>query len=1130
MSVFNFCRLGLLAFGAIALSASAAGAQSTKKAAPGAVQASPNAVQPKSGQIVTKPSLALTPQKSEASYKTARVAANAVRLQLNKAFYNVGEKVSARLQFSSIDPQEDRILVHVVSKSKDVEFVILKKISKGVFETEISNAAIATAGAASKPHDGKLETSPGEMLIGLVFIDAKKYAVGASVVADAAIVGSNAPNLPALVLAPKAMSDGEKQSQQSGAPYGTLIARGGLPLDIALGQVIFTPNGMADLKAFLDYSGGKVVSQSAAQKLSVIDKSDVSYLVSVPLDRARDDRLADLRAVFGETGDVLATQQATLKTFALVMEYRLKGFAVSANPRLSQHGAFSTTEMRSGVLSLDGARANLLTDALGSDCAPTDVNCPVSTPRLWAHIALWDFDNREVPVAFVDQGFATASPDFRRPRSGAAFVECDFERIPFRCAPGAANTPPTVGASLVGERVWHGTGSVSTAGGVLNNRWTPGGVASGFDGGAAGPAGQVLVPMMYRMGLGSYAFQMGAAIRRATDDGAACINIAAGYPCNVRLTLVGDFELCNPAARAAACATLIGATTLAATTASAAACSSSGFLGGLIDAFLPGVGSTIAATTCAAVTSAGATAVGATITACTALVALGDTRGPMQAGINHATSRGVPIIASMGNSFNAAMVPPEIAPFLDPSTLTMDGDQLQIVPAVLDPVISVGAAITSGPGTPWVNSQIRGRSVAVWAPEDNPYIAPTIGAALPTTPSQFNDHRNHGGTSAASSYVAGVVAAMQAVNPQLNPNTPGLSAAARRNIPRTIETILSETATPMGTGATEPARLPMVNAWAAVNRAWGAWPAGFETRLNFDDTGADDIASGARTLGADRIQGTIIAVAGSPVARDVDFYRVAPSTRAGSSGSTFRVTLRFPERVRGADAGRLELVGAGWTLGSDTPSTTGSPPLDSRVRTLVFNSPPIARGGTQTFQIRGVGDEDNVYTIEAAEFAIAPPDRFDRDDTGNLARSRPDNNTSARAVPIGVSDGLAWPSPSGAAGISMLVIPSLNFHDASDVDWFSFDAFPPPSGSGSCVNRFVEISWTGNVRYELGNAEGSMTEVSRESGTTTISIRNPAPGLKLKTSRAPGAVTSDYELRISHTALAVPSGSPLCRR
>src|SRR5581483_11153674 len=64
-----------------------------------------------------------------------------------------------------------------------------------------------------------------------------------------------------------------------------------------------------------------------------------------------------------------------------------------------------------------------------------------------------------------------------------------------------------------------------------------------------GVAGQLGAPMLYKMDLHAYALEFGGAIRRATDDGAGVINISAGYPCRILISVV-SYQICTGPGRA----------------------------------------------------------------------------------------------------------------------------------------------------------------------------------------------------------------------------------------------------------------------------------------------------------------------------------------------------------------------------------------------------------------------------------------------------------------------------------------------------------------------------------------------------------------------------------------------------
>lgn len=1082
-------------------------------------------------------------QKPQLVLHSAPAASVKARLMLDKAFYEFGDTVRARVVFEGADPSDTQLAVMVVSRSGDVELIGLKKTAPGVYETELSRASLVRTGGAPKPHDGKLEAKDGEPLSALLMLTGKpKIEAGADMIGDMAIVGTNAASLPKITVAPKAMSAREMASSKGPRPFGLMLARGGLPVEIALNEVLFTPHGAHTLKALLQHTGGKLKGELLSAPSQYAPTGTPMFLVELPPSRGRADRLADLRAAFSEKAELVAGQQATVALYAAVLELRMRGFAVSANPRLAMHGSIGTTELSTVPVAGGGsiigpalAPGMKMTNANGNPCTATNpLACPLNVPALWAHMALWDRDTKTIPVAFIDEGFATANRDFRHPAGGGANVECDFESLPVRCGPGVANTTPTVGASLVGARVWHGTGSVSVAGGVLNNGWLPGSggnvAFAGEDGapttqiisapgGVAGTGGQVLVPMMYRFGTASYAFDIGAGIRRAVDDGAAVINIAAGYPCNVHLGPLGDFELCDPGARARACGVVV-ATLGAAASAVCAASAAAGLIPVFGQIALPGLIAACGAATTVAVAS---------IPACAALVAIGDTRSPMEAGVRYATEHGVPIVASVGNRMSADSLPEALRPFLDMSSI--DGDGWKMVPATLPGVIAVGAASIQTAGGTWMNNEFRGASVAVWAPEQSNYISPRVGGGVPTSAADFPLLAPHGGTSAASSYVTGIVAAMQAASASLDPHAPGI--LDRRGIPARIRAILVHTATEMGPSSAEPSRLTMVNPFKAVLEAWGGAIPRFDANLNFDDDGTDDRVEGARVVAANTtMRGTLITIPsggdGAPAVIDRDFFKVQVGHVGDPWNSVPQVTLTFPASFR-SSAGDLVVADPGgrvYTEGRRSRALDGT-------TTVEFSGPVAAPGATVTFQVMGTTQSaDNVYELTAAGFAALGPDRFDRNDVLNFAASTPNNDVPGRAVPIGVglagAMGLAWSGPTHAgygADVYAVTVPNLNFHVDRDEDWFVVRSLP--TAAGTCGDGELTIALPPEVSVSAADPGGG-----------NVRPLAPMPGI---TPRAAVVRTSTAPFLLRFTAVAGRGGGtytldlkysppPMCRR
>ena len=143
--------------------------------------------------------------------------------------------------------------------------------------------------------------------------------------------------------------------------------------------------------------------------------------------------------------------------------------------------------------------------------------------------------------------------------------------------------------------------------------------------------------MLYKYDALAYVFEVGAGMRQATRDGASCINISGGYPCNILLDIGPDFNICTAGGRAGICAVV----TAAAATAAAAVCAAT--------AWIPFAG----AIACGAATSG----VVAATTACLSTLAFGNLASPMRSGAIEAFRNGVPVVVSAGNALSRETLP-----------------------------------------------------------------------------------------------------------------------------------------------------------------------------------------------------------------------------------------------------------------------------------------------------------------------------------------------------------------------------------------------------------------------------------------------------------------------------------------
>ncbi len=861
---------------------------------------------------------------------TPAVEPSGAELRLDRLFYADGDAASATLLLGGIVPEASpQWVAFAVPDSGDVEARELTPTGAGVHRT-LTPIPIA-AGATGVPHDGTLTVPPGSQLVALYLVDrsdAGLAGLAEDLLTDTALLEA-APDESVLDLVEPALAltPDEAAPPPGGKRVGTLLARGGLPVQIATEELVLHARSGADLDRFLELTGGTPLAAQTDLDADGAPTGYVAHLIAVDPGQADLDHLPLLRALYQEADDLLVSRVEVLGVLTLALEAQAEGLLVSVNPRLLAAGA--------PAISADEAERLTYTMELGPHgCAVGDPErpCVFNVPALWAYLALVDRDGARVNAGVLDMGFAP-NDDFRPPAAGAR-VECDFTGLTATCGPGAATGKPTVGASFFGGRVYHGTGVVTTLGGVVND---------GF--GAAGVAGQVAVPMLYEYDTASYAFEMGAGLRRATDDGASVINVSAGYPCRVLTNGGPDFDLCSPAGRTGSC---LGGTA-AGPAAAGLVCAVSGPI--------PIAG--------AIACGAAMTGAAAAVTACTAQLALGDVRGPLASGVGYARRAGVPVVTVAGNP-----IPAEVLPEVLRDYVNVDVHRTEtwgMVPAMIPGAIVVGAVWEDG-----TNAMFFGDRVDVWAPIESGYVAPEDPDRLtsPLVPQTL------GGTSAAAPYVAGVVAAMQAVNPELDPRAPGTTDDQRAGMVDRIRSLLLDDASTfddaelVALGFTSDAveRRRLIDPLGAVlAAARGRYPdlaaLGYDTSLGFSElTGADDHPEDARELPAGvTVTGTILtlpATGSATAAEDEDHYRFAVPASPAVPHETV-VTLTYPSSI-----GSLLLEGENLALVSrgGAPDTTAA-----TYRTLAD------AGATVRFAVAGGSGQDGVYRLSRAGSAPAAP-------------------------------------------------------------------------------------------------------------------------------------------------------------
>ncbi|MEW6435023.1 MAG: S8 family serine peptidase [Myxococcota bacterium] len=784
-------------------------------------------------------------------------AAN-IRLDLNAFFFSDGDLVKVTVDLGGRPaPAQVSDVVLVSSESHDVEKLTLARRSDGLYESTAA-LPVRASDAPGTVLDGTLTLPAGGTFVAFFGVDTTQNGYGdleATVYSDLAVLDGARAGAPSSRIEPSLALTTDEEPLPAGArPVGTIFRTGagpgaGAPLQLATHQLIVFHDGDAELNRFLAASNGTLLSTEK------VDSGSAS-LVEVDPSSLTPQRLALVRALVGETGELIASRSDAAAIYGLALAFRLDGFVVSVNPRLQYHSAPRLAEPEASTVTrtmqLRGTTTETASCLPGSAARP----CTTTVPALWTYLDLMDLDDRRVKVAVLDMGFAP-NADFRVGADGG-IDQCDFSSGRMRCEPDAALGPPTVGASLVGPRMWHGTGVVTALGGVVDN---------GF--GSAGVGGQLVVPMLYKYDLGAYAFEMGSGMYQALGQGAQVINISAGYPCTVVTSVGPDFDICSEEGRVGICAVV----TASAHTAAVAFCTSPA-------AAIPIVGQAV----CGGLVGAAAIATNA----CLATLALGNVRSTMASAVNAATARGVPVVASAGNQLPREVFPEVIRDYVNLSERRTE--VWGMIPATLPGVLAVGAAEGDG----LESFEFIGERIDVWAPSGSSFVSPDDANPGMT----FIDEVN--ATSGAAPFVAGTIAAMQAVNPTLDPTR--ATAAERATAVSRVRSLLVSTAHSNATLASrgfvdDPSRRNVMDPLAAVlAAAQGHQPdlaaLNYDTSLNFSEADrTDDVDTRALAIPFDTaVAGTIFAFDSAP--QDQDWYRFSMPTMSGRVFGT-DVVLRW---------------------------------------------------------------------------------------------------------------------------------------------------------------------------------------------------------------------------------------------
>lgn len=978
----------------------------------------------------------------QTSYKDLMMVMSNIVLELDRTVYPQGTSISATLYIDSGNVNiKNPAILYSAPKSKDVEVIKLVKSSNdSIYVTERPLSIIPyTSDGDVKVNDGFLTLKPNEMFFG-IYIPKDSADMGNKIgpdfISDFGIMeDKNFRDSPFEIIQKLAMTEDEINIPPGGKRIGTVTINQGLPIQLPVEELIIYPRSDKQLRRFLKKTNGEIVMTNANDSENT---KPTGYLVRVHTDVRLQD-FSQVRAVLQKTDMVYASNTDVLKIITLCMESMLDGYLVDVNPRLQFANSYADNNKYEHAPEKIMKIPKYNDSAYGQNLEDTAFNIK----RVWSYMSLWDADEKPIPVAIIDMGF-NYSPDFRGTRDG--IIEHDMKTGSDK--PRSAEGTPTVGNSFFGGKSWHGTGVVTTAGGVVNNKF-----------GSGGTGGQVVVPILISVGMVNYAFEMGKGMKIATDKGANIINISGGYPCKFLTNILPPLGSCAAGETALTCKLIAGALTAAVFIAAEITCATLGWL--------PfGVGPAI----CAAAKAAAWTTFWATQSACDAFFFAGEIKGEMESGVNYAISKGVTVVSISGNKIDKSKLPDPLDKIVN--TNNMNVDDWMIIPGVLPGVICVAAC---EPNAPYNNAHYFGNRVDIWAPQNGLYWAPPNTNNLEDDPKKLTQ-QSISATSSTVPYISGLIADMQALNDDLNPKKSSLSDKSK--IPGLIRNLLVDNAYKSGVQLTASnERRNMVNPFKTLLAAspkviqdFQNYPLkGYNTSLGYDEqdtSRSHDFISTAfgipfftsiykipkysyppTTYG---VVGLLDSSKNAPF-KDVDWFKIIYPAESGVyGGALLQVTI---PNGNVSKFGRIRINGGLY------------PPLQNSIKpdesTVEVKLPDMLDGCEFPIKIEGYPNEDNVYKLKfipGTRVGDAP--EADKLDKPPYLGFKHDNNTKGNATPIGGMEGTIifqydvvqfnWKNvkKDNLYIYYEINIADLNFHTCDDEDWFALT--PPPELKDIC--------------------------------------------------------------------------------